>query len=74
VAGRGQGGFPLTEGSLPSSGTGSVVARISADGRTLEYSTARHGGQDAVEVALTSEYYVIGIVDGDNARVVKARP
>jgi hypothetical protein len=73
VAGMGQEGFPLTEGSLPSSGTGSFVARISADGRRLEYSTARHGGQDAVDLVLTNGYYVTGIVDGDDARVVKAK-
>jgi len=73
VAGLGQSGFPLTEGALPASGTGSFVARISADGETLEYSTAQHGGQVAVDVALAGGYYVVGILDGDDARVVKAR-
>ena len=73
ICGQGSKGYPTTDGSTIGSSTSSVVSRFSADGRTLEYSTARHGGQDATGIALTPGYYLVTITAGDDGLLVKER-
>lgn len=73
ISGLGSSGFPTTDGSKPGSSASSIVARISADGRVLEYSTAKYGGQDAPSIAVSPGVYYLAVTDGDDAKLVKAQ-
>lgn len=73
ISGMGSSGFPTTDGSKPGSSTCAIIARFSRDGRALEYSTAKHGGQDSPSIAVSGGFYYAAITSGDDARLVKGR-